>query len=420
MSSFSKMKVPSMHNMNERVKAYLVAVPPRKELVFWSENSTEPFCASVKTYWLNAFDVEVNYETTNPETREKMLEVLEKNFFMQVIYRVAVDDLLTTNRKEVLAKVKTYKDKQINPIILVVSLVVQFLQKGFINQANGTTKQLLQESIQCCQESARNLSSHLGSDSYKDSMERHSASTEGEDRDRKALCTVLNSLSNLAMYTTRASEDEIDLVLGIRKRVNTEGEASASGGGSTLKPQETKAVDTDLTSGGGSTLKPQETKAVDKAPASGGGGGSKSQKRNGPECESPASGGDGESSSQKRMKPDGKQPADADEIADEASFKKKCHGFFSAIYEDPDNLQRKWTFKTLGLLKDVACKCDNVPVRITYALEIVEHFQKCKWIENDFVGEIVKEALINILFQTKDEELASAMENAVGLIKQYV
>ena len=414
------MKVLSMHNMNERVKAYLDAVPREPEDAFFSEKSTEPFCASVKAFWRRQFGVEVNYETTNPETREKMLEVLQKNFFIQVIYRKALANLLTTNQKEVLARVTLYRVKEINPIILVVSLVVQFLQQGFINQANGTTKQLVQEIIQCCQESARNLGSHLGSDSYKDSMEKHSASTAGEDLDRKALCTVLNSLSNLAMYAARASEDEIDLVLGIPKRVNTQGEASASGGGSTLKPQETKAVDTDLTSGGGSTLKPQETKAADKAPASGGGGGSKSQKRNGPECESPASGGDGESSSQKRMKPDGKQPADADEIADEASFKQKCYGFFSAIYKDPDNLQQKWTFKTLDLLKDVACKCDNVPVRITYALDIVEHFEKCKWRENDFVGEIVKEALINILFQTKDEELGSAMENAVGLIKQYV
>jgi hypothetical protein len=392
------MKVLMMHNMNDRVKAYLDAVPPEGD-VFYSEKSTERVCASVKTDWLETFNVEVNYETMNPETREKMLEVLEKNFFIQVIYKKVVADLLRTNKRNVMEKVKFYKEQQINQMILVISLVVQFLQQGILNQASPEKKELLKQSMTCGQESALCLSSYLGSDGYKASMEAHSASTEGEDLDRKALCTVLNNLAGLAMYTTRASDDEIDLVLGFPKRANTQGEASASGGGGKGMPQMPNAPD------GGS--------------ASGGGSKGTSLKRSGPEGESLDSG----NAPRKSAKAEGKEPKDADAKTDGKSNEERLQDlsfdFFKSIYEDPNNLEQKWTFETLDLLKVTADKCKEVPVRITYAIRVLEHFRTCPRTLNDLVGDIVREAFQNILSSnTKNSELESVMTQAIGLMQQ--
>lgn len=393
------MKVLSLSNINERVKAYLDAVPLQEEDVFYSENSTESVCDSVKTYWIRNFNVEVEYETMNLETREKMLEVLEKNFFIQVIYKKVVADLLSMNKKAVLSKVTLYRENQINQMILVVSLVVQFLQQGFINQAPPEKRRLLLEIMECGQESARYLSSYLGSDSYKTSMEAHRASTEGEDLDRKALCTVLNNLAGLAMYTARASDDEIDRALGIPKRANTQGEASASGGGGKGMPQMPNALDGGSASGGGSKVT--------------------SLKRSGPEGESLDSG----NAPRKSAKAEGKESADTNAQTDGKSNEERLHGmcfdFFKSIYEDPDNVKQKWTFETLDVLKNAACKCKKVPVRITYAIRIVDHFQRCEWVENGFAGDIVTEALCKIFSSNiEDTELESVMTQAIDLMQQ--
>jgi hypothetical protein len=393
------MKVPSLSHINERLKAYLDAVPPNEEDVFYSEDKLDPFLASVKAYWLKEFNVDVKYDTMNSVTYFKMLEVVQKNFFIQVIYKKVVADLLIMNKKAVLSRVTLYRENQINQMILVVSLVVQFLQQGFINQAPPEKRQLLLEIMECGQESARYLSSYLGSDSYKASMEAHSASTEGEDLDRKALCTVLNNLAGLAMYTARASDDEIDRALGIPKRANTQGEASASGGGGKGMPQMPNAPDEGSASGGGST--------------------DTSLKRSGPEGESSDSG----KAPQKKAKVDEKRPAGTDENADGKSNEERLHGmcfdFFKSIYEDPDNVKQKWTFKTLDVLKSTADKCKKVPVRITYAIRIVDHFQRCEWVENGFAGDIVTEALCKIFSSNiEDTELESVMTQAIDLMQQ--
>lgn len=98
-----------------------------------------------------------------------------------------------------------------------------------------------------------------------------------------------------------------------------------------------------------------------------------------------------------------------------------CFAFFKSISEDPDNVKQKWTFETLGKLNDAARKCKKVSIRIKYAIQIVDHFQRCKWVENGFAGEIVCEALRN-MFSSKIEDdtaLESVMTEAIRLMKQY-
>jgi hypothetical protein len=220
------------------------------------------------------------------------------------------------------------------------------------------------------------------------------------------------------MYTVRASDDEIDRALGIPKRANTQGEASASGGGGKGMPQMPNAPDEGSACGGGGKGTSQNSKAPDVGSASGGGSTDTSQKRSGREGESSDSG----KAPQKKAKTDGKEPAGADENADDKSNEERLQDlsfdFFKSIYEDPDNLNKKWTFKTLDVLKSTADKCKKVPVRITYAIRIVDHFQKCEWVENGFACDIVCEALRNI-FSSKieDAELESVMTQAIGLMQ---
>jgi hypothetical protein len=371
--SFSEIRVPSLSTIDKRVKSKMHLFPNEKGVVRFSETSTEPVCASVKRYWSEKFGLETNDEAMSSQTREKMLEVLQKNFFMQVIWIHVVEKLITTNKEDVLAKVNTYKEKRLNPVILTVGLVLQFLSQGFVDQATDATRTLVKDSIDCCKQSIRKLGSYPGSGSYKNSMEKHSASLAGEDHDMKALCAHLIVMSNLSMYTVRSSDDEVDRVLGI---ATPEGEKSASGGGST---------------------------GTSKAPDSG----EMSRKRSISE---------GETSTDADVRLHLQTASADDDILIDLAFE-----FFKSVAEDPTNRHNKWKFETLQLVKDFAKRCKKVPVRITHAIRFVETLQVSANIQVDVFWEIVRNTLYGIFaFETNNAEVESVVNEAIELLQQCI
>lgn len=388
--SFSEMRVPSLSTIDKRVKLKMHLFPNKEEVVRFSETSTEPVRASVERYWSEKFSLETNDEEMSSQTREKMLEVMQKNFFMQVIWITVVETLMKTNKKDVLAKVEIYKAKRINPMILTVGLVLQFLSQGFVNQATDATRTLVKDSIECCKQSIGYLGSYPGSGSYKNSMEEHSASLAGEDHDMKALCAHLNVMSNLSMYTVRSSDDEVDRVLGI---ATPEGEKSASGGGST---------------------------GTSKAPDSG----EMSRKRSIMQDETS----DSTVDSQKKMKSDERESADADlrlhlltASANDDILLDTAFEFFRSLAVDPSNRHNKWKFETLQLVKDVAKKCKKVPVRITHAIRFAETLKVSADMQVDVVGEIVQSTLHSIFaFETKNAEVESVVNENITLLRQCI
>ena len=364
----SGMKVPSLVRINERVKAYVGGGPSECPVPEHSETKMKPFYEEVHQYWSETFGYEIDYKEMNAQTHDKFFEVIKKNVFVQVIFKKAIQHLLEMSQKDVMGKVNNYREKRMNIMILVLSLVMTFLKQGFIRQATGTRKQVLMDSLQCSEYCF---------------MAAHGAAIEGEDLDRKAFLLQCMTMSSLAIYIDGASDDEIDLALGLAKQADREAEPPASGGGS------------------------EDT----------------SKKRADREAEPPASGGGGEVTPKKRAKPAGKQTVDGDDALENKGNDERLREMIMSllvnINNDPCNTKKTWTFDTVKEIRELLAKCkdEGKNLRVTHVLEILDRFQKC-YLPTDYVlHNIVLEALRNLTNgHTAKGELANVTKNAISMI----
>jgi hypothetical protein len=373
--------VPALAKLNERVKAH-TSEAGGKSLAY-CETDIVPFCDRVNKFWSENFGTDTVSEKMTNENCGTIRAVFKDNVVLQAMFEEAMENCLRKDQSGVIKRVTTYRDKKQSPLILALHFVLTFLKGRFIETGTGTNKELLHQSLQCSDKCIEYLCFRPGSDEYNREMARHSATIDGEDMDRKVLCALFITMTNLAIYTSSATDDEIDRVLGLAKRAESTGDKDPV---------------------------PHE--------AAGGACGSSSTKRK--DVGQSDSGGSSSRASQKQKKFEDRGPTSTNGTGNESLLNELSRTFITSICKDPGNTQGKWNFDTIETLRSIAGTCKRTPMRLKYALTFLDEFQGHDHRNNETIFDLVKQTLDAITDGRKsDEEAKDTMKTAIETLKAH-
>ena len=373
--------VPALAELNERVKAH--KGEPGGKLLAYCETDIVPFCDRVNKFWSETFGTDTVNEKMTNENCGTIRVVFQDNVVLQAMFEEAMEYCLGKDKRGVIQRVRAFIDKKQSRLILALRFVLAFLRDRFIETATGTDKQLLDRSLQCSDKCIEYLCFRPGSDEYNREMARHSATIDGEDMDRKVLCALFITMTNLAIYTSSSTDDEIDRVLGLAKRDESKGDK-------------------------------------DPVPHEAAGGASCSSSTKRKDAGQSDSGGSMSRSCQKQKKCEDRGPTSTNDTLNESLVTELGRTFMTSIYNDPGNTMGKWNFDTIETLRSIAGLCKRTPLRLKYALAFLDEFRRHDHRNNGTIFDLVRQTLDAITDGRKsDEEAKDTMNTAIETLKAY-
>ena len=328
-------------------------------------------------------EIKIERHDMSPVNEKKLHEVITKNVVIQTMFEKASQMWLEGKSKnELKGMIEKFQTMQMNLMILVVRMVIDFLARQFMNHSSETMKKTIETDFDSTMKCIQYMCFDRGSTSFNEAMKKFLRVTEGGDPDRTILCVVITQIRNLFWYTNSATDEVIDHVLCITpKRRKLEG-GSSSGEGEKESREETKRKD-----------------AEGKQPASSNGSEAASKEKH------------------EVSDPKGKQPAKACDKDLNKTVHDKTKTFFLKVYKDPLNYHGHWEYKTVQELRDLTTGYKDEFERVTYGCDLMDAMQASPQHVQPLLNDIVTGVLPKIFDEdTNINVVKDVTKNAVALL----